>query len=69
MITDGTILYICDRKRCINCNEDCKHTTDVKHAINPIFEKSRFRKNENGDWWEIDDEGKGLCKDSKRIRG
>ena len=69
MITGGMILYICDRKRCANCNEDCRHTSDLKHAINPKFEESRFRINEIGDWWEIDDEGKGLRKDSKRIRG
>lgn len=26
------ILYICDRKKCKNCDPGCKHTTDIKHA-------------------------------------
>lgn len=28
------ILYLCDRKKCIECYEDCKHTTDINHAVN-----------------------------------
>ena len=28
------IFYICDRKKCENCNSECKHTSDVMHAAN-----------------------------------
>lgn len=28
------IFYICDRKKCENCNPDCKHTSDILHAVN-----------------------------------
>lgn len=31
------IAFICDRKKCKNCNPDCLHTTDINHAAN--FEK------------------------------
>ena len=30
-------LYLCDRKACKQCginSEHCKHTTDIKHAVN-----------------------------------
>lgn len=27
------ILYLCDRKRCKNCSDVCKHTSDISHAI------------------------------------
>lgn len=25
--------YVCDRKRCTHCAEDCHHTTDINHAL------------------------------------
>lgn len=30
------ILYLCDRKRCNNCNPngECRHTTDICHSVN-----------------------------------
>jgi len=28
------ILYLCDRRKCRNCNPDCKHTEDITHAEN-----------------------------------
>lgn len=28
------IVYICDRKKCDNCNSECKHTSDIMHAAN-----------------------------------
>lgn len=28
------VFYICDRIKCENCHENCKHTTDIKHAKN-----------------------------------
>lgn len=37
------VLYICDRKKCENCYENCKHTTDIKHAKNfEVTEVNRF---------------------------
>lgn len=64
MITGGIVFYICNRKKCTNCNEDCRHTSSIAYAVNPIFEKSRFRETEQGDWWEITNEGQGLCDNS-----
>lgn len=28
------ILYICDRRKCNNCSMECRHTTDIEHAVN-----------------------------------
>ena len=28
------ILFLCDKKACDICNKGCKHTSDIKHAIN-----------------------------------
>ena len=44
------ILYICDRKACENCNKECKHTTDIRHAVN--FEQYHADGVEAGDFWE-----------------
>ena len=44
------ILYICDRKACENCNKECKHTTDIRHAAN--FEQYHADGVEAGDFWE-----------------
>ena len=34
------IIYLCDRKKECNkhgaCGQDCKHTTDIRHAVNFI---------------------------------
>jgi len=30
----GNVLYICDREKCKNCSYHCKHTYDIKHAVN-----------------------------------
>lgn len=30
---DFDILYLCDRKACENCHEECRHTPDIKHAV------------------------------------
>ncbi len=37
-MTDQRIAFICDRKKCKNCNPDCLHTTDINHAAN--FERT-----------------------------
>ena len=31
---DFEVLYICDRKACENCSEECHHTSDIEHAVN-----------------------------------
>lgn len=28
------VFYLCDRKACNNCHEECKHTSDIRHAVN-----------------------------------
>ena len=28
------IFYICDRKACENCHDECGHTGDISHAVN-----------------------------------
>jgi hypothetical protein len=39
-IDDKPVLFICDMKRCEDCNPDlCKHTSDLEHAI-PDGEKT-----------------------------
>lgn len=30
----GKTYYLCDRKKCVPCNPDCKHTSDITHAKN-----------------------------------
>lgn len=33
-------LYLCDRKKCENCSyPECKHTTDIHHAVFPSVDK------------------------------
>lgn len=31
---DIKLLYLCDRKACSNCSKECKHTSNIEHAIN-----------------------------------
>lgn len=42
---ENTIIYICDRRACKQCNAECMHTTDIKHAKN-------FVKLPTGAYWE-----------------
>ena len=44
------IFYLCDRKACENCSSECKHTTDIRHAIN--FQQYHADGVEAGDFWE-----------------
>lgn len=39
------ILYICDRKKCENCNNECHLTRDIAHAV-------MFYKDETGAYIE-----------------
>lgn len=36
------ILYLCDRRRCDNCSEECRLTSDIRHAENFIKYKNIF---------------------------
>ena len=29
---DFKILFLCDRKACEDCHEECRHTSDIEHA-------------------------------------
>ena len=31
---DFEFLYLCDRKACDYCDEKCRHTSDIEHAVN-----------------------------------
>ena len=45
------VLFLCDRRKCGTCHpEVCKHTTDIRHAVN-------FTKAE-GFWLEREDDDK-----------
>ena len=39
------VFYICDRLLCENCNRECKHTSDITHAVN-------FAQR-GGHYWEV----------------
>lgn len=28
------VAYLCDREKCEVCHEECKHTLDIRHAVN-----------------------------------
>ena len=32
MVNQAKILYVCDRRRCTHCYEECWLTSDIKHA-------------------------------------
>lgn len=34
-VNENTKLYVCDRKACERCTDECYRTTDVRHAVNP----------------------------------
>lgn len=53
----GTILWICNRKRCPDCSEECRHTTDQRFAVNPDYDPERFEESRQGDLWEIEKDG------------
>lgn len=29
-----TVWYVCDRKKCVHCDDNCKYTSDITHAAN-----------------------------------
>lgn len=42
----GKVLYLCDRRRCLNCGPECFHTTDITHAVN-------YESDGQGGFWEV----------------
>lgn len=54
------VLYLCDgnvetcsKTGCYKRGRECRHTTDIAHAINPESSR-RFVSDEAGSLWEID---------------
>ncbi len=52
------ILWICNRQRCEDCFEECRHTSDREFAVNPEFDRNRFEEDQDGNLWE-DGVGRG----------
>ncbi len=53
------VFYICDRRACQTCSDDCMHTSDITHAknfrkpessININDADAYFEKEENSTW-------------------
>lgn len=51
-----SVLYLCDGKRCASCSEECKHTSQIEHAVN-------FKEDASGNYWERE---KGMTKDEPK---
>ena len=48
--------YVCDRKKCPNCSEECKHTSDITHAL---YDKHKYFYHDwKHDLWEVIQEEK-----------
>ena len=45
--------YICNRKKCENCLDNCKHTSDERFAKNPKEERI-FLEHRDGSMWEVE---------------
>ena len=43
-------LWICNRQRCDNCIDECKHTSDKAYAADP--DNTNFVADSNGDEWQ-----------------
>ena len=41
------VLYICNRKKCPNCSDECKHTKDVRYAKNFELVEGKASNGEN----------------------
>lgn len=52
------IFYLCDRKKCDECHEECKHTSDESHAKNKG--KQMDFKPIGADLWEVEDAISGV---------
>ena len=41
------VLYLCNRKKCKECSDECKLTTDVRYAVNFNLEEGKDDNGEN----------------------
>jgi hypothetical protein len=58
-LNSGDKLYVCDRKRCGDrCHyPDCRHTTDISHALNaPTFPNGFEKVKHNGNVYFVERE-------------
>ena len=46
---ENLVFYICNRKRCEDCSEECQYTTDIEYAAN-------FEKIDDVGYWEKGEE-------------
>ncbi len=69
-----TILYLCDgaveacpKTSCYKRGHECRHTTDITHALNP--EPRNFVPDEQGTLWEVEGEPSAIvCLCSRIVR-
>lgn len=47
------VFYICNRKRCENCSEDCNYTLSEQFAKNPKGTRL-FLEYQSGDIWKVE---------------
>lgn len=46
--------YVCDRTRCEHCSYECRHTTDLKHALYPDYDSWEYRSTKDGaSMWQV----------------
>lgn len=57
--------FFCDRKKCSNCNPQCRHTSDPSHAIRL---EGKFRQNTDGNMWQTDISLDGVHYSGNNIR-
>jgi len=48
------IYYLCNRKKCVMCEDECNHTDDIKYAKNYRKKPTRAQKIRGFEW--INDE-------------
>ena len=41
------VFYLCNRKKCKECSDECKLTTDVRYAVNFNLEEGKDDNGEN----------------------
>lgn len=58
------VFYICNRKMCENCSDDCNHTSSERFAKNPKG-KRLFQEHQSGSMWEVEPPETGLKEQGK----
>ena len=41
------VFYLCNRKKCKECSDECKLTTDIRYAANFDLEEGKYDNGEN----------------------